>query len=132
MEWLKNKKTISWLVLSLFLFVGLAGFFTPVLAADLGEDIGANLDTAGGAYGDAELIPIIGSIINILLGLLGIIFTVLIVYGGFLYMTAGGNEDQVKKAKKFITNAIIGLVIVLAAYAISSFVIDKIVGATVA
>jgi hypothetical protein len=40
-------------------------------------------------------------------------------------MTAGGNEDQVKKAKKFITNALIGLVITLSAYALTSFIVGQ-------
>ena len=48
-----------------------------------------------------------------------------IVYGGFLWMTAHGNEEQVTKAKNLITAALIGLVIILSAYAISVFVISK-------
>jgi len=54
---------------------------------------------------------------------------VFIVYGGAMWMTSGGNEEQIKKAKGMIVNAIIGLVIVLLAYAISSFIIDKLAGA---
>jgi len=54
----------------------------------------------------------------------------LIIYAGFLWMTAGGNPEQVDKAKQWLTNAIIGLAIILAAYAISGFVIDNLFAAT--
>jgi hypothetical protein len=45
-------------------------------------------------------------------------------------MTAGGDDDQVKKAKSFMTNAVIGLIIMLSAYAITEFVVDKLLDAT--
>ncbi|MBU0625044.1 hypothetical protein KKF05_01735 [Patescibacteria group bacterium] len=82
---------------------------------------------AGGA---AQVPIIIGSIINAALGLLGVILVVLLIYGGFLWMTAGGNTENVDKAKKLITNAIIGIIIVLAAYSISYFVLQRILTAT--
>lgn len=72
---------------------------------------------------------VIGKIIQATLSLLGIIFIILMIYGGGLWMTAKGNEQQVDKAKDLITAAIIGLVIVVAAYAISYFVIKTIGGA---
>lgn len=79
--------------------------------------------------GTTSLPALIGNIINIVLGLLGLIFVVLIVYGGFLWMTAGGGKDQIEKAKSILTNSIIGLIIVIAAYAISAYVIQAIVQA---
>ncbi|PIR92378.1 hypothetical protein COU01_01910, partial [Candidatus Falkowbacteria bacterium CG10_big_fil_rev_8_21_14_0_10_44_15] len=57
---------------------------------------------------------------------LGIIFLVLVLYAGFLWMTAAGNEDQVTKAKSILTTSIIGIVIIVAAYAIVTFVLDAI------
>jgi len=59
------------------------------------------------------------------LSFLGVIFVVLIVYGGILWMTAMGNDQQVDKAKKIITESIIGLVIVVLAYSISFLVIKS-------
>jgi hypothetical protein len=53
-----------------------------------------------------------------------------IIYGGFLYMTAGGNEDQAGTGKKAITAGIIGLAIVLSAWALTNFIIDQLVSAT--
>lgn len=72
----------------------------------------------------------IGRIIKIVLGILGVILVVIVVYAGFLWMTAGGEADQVKKAKDWMTNAVVGLIIILSAYAITDFVITKLITAT--
>jgi len=69
--------------------------------------------------------PIIGTIIKTFLSLLGIIFLVLMLYGGYLWMTDRGGGKDVEKAKGVIQAAVIGLVIVLAAYTITFFVINK-------
>lgn len=84
--------------------------------------------TAG--LGEADLIDTIASIIRIALGFLGVIAVVIILLGGFKWMTAGGNDDKVKEAKKLIFSGIIGLVIIISAYAIATFVIDSIIDAT--
>ena len=73
---------------------------------------------------------VIGRIINVALSLLGIVATVLIVYAGFKWMTAGGNEENVKSAQKILMAAVIGLVIILAAFAISNFVLKSLYTAT--
>ncbi len=64
-------------------------------------------------------------IINIVLSILGILLVVLIIYAGFLWMTAGGNEDQISKAKKIMINAIIGLVLILFAWSITYFIMMR-------
>jgi len=88
----------------------------------------------GGSESAAEagnrLPVIIGNIVRILLGLLGIILVVLLVYAGFLWMTARGASEQVDKAKDIIRNAIIGIAIVLLAYAITGFVVSSILNAS--
>ena len=53
---------------------------------------------------------------------MGVVFLILMIYGGYLWMLARGNEQEVEKAKNIIQNALIGLVIVLAAYAITALV----------
>lgn len=80
--------------------------------------------------GQSQLTAFIGRIINVMLSVLGVIFFVLLIYGGFLWMTSAGNDEKVKKAKTLITDAVIGLIVILAAYAISSFVITSLVEAT--
>ena len=74
-----------------------------------------------------DLQTMIGRIINILLGFIGIILLLIILYAGFLWMTAGGDEGQVKKAKAWIANSVVGLIIVVAAFAISSFVLGSLI-----
>ena len=82
------------------------------------------------ALGTQDIRTIIGRIIYVALGIIGTVLLVIIVYAGFLWMTAGGNEDRVAEAKKWITNAVIGLAIVLSAYAITYFIITQLVAAT--
>lgn len=73
-------------------------------------------------FGQVDIGVLISQIIRIVLSFLGIIFLVLMILAGFRWMTAAGNEETVKKAQGTIKTAIIGLVIVLAAYAITYFV----------
>lgn len=73
---------------------------------------------------------IFGGIFNAILGIMGVILLVLLIYAGGLWMTAGGNQDQVAKAKGMITNAVVGLIIVMMAYVISTFVLSEIISAT--
>ncbi|MFH1088896.1 MAG: hypothetical protein V1716_00525 [Candidatus Uhrbacteria bacterium] len=99
----------------------------PGLAA--GE---ATLDTIGTTTQlDTMPLPdLIGSIINVLLGALGIVFVGLVIYAGILYFTDAGGEKSAKKAKEILKTAIIGLVIIIAAYAISNYVMGALVAAT--
>ncbi len=89
---------------------------TPPLQAvafDAGYSTGTTFDS------------IIGQVILTALSLLGIIFLILLIYAGYLWMTASGNDQQVSKAKGMIITAVIGLVIVLSAYSISYFVLSS-------
>ena len=80
-------------------------------------------ETAG--FSDPRSIyEIVGAIIGTFLSLLGVIFLVLVIYGGFLWMTSGGNETKVLKAKQTLTRAIIGFIIIISSYAITMFVFN--------
>lgn len=70
----------------------------------------------------------IGDIISTILGFVGILFLILMIYGGLMWMTAGGKEDQLGKAKKVITSAVVGMIIVFSAYAITYFVTETLLG----
>ena len=90
------------------------------------RDAGSQFKQVGTqAYGGQpkDIRVTVAKIIKYSLSLLGIVFTALIIYGGFTWMRAGGDETIVKKAKSTITQAVIGIAIVLLAQAISSFVI---------
>lgn len=80
------------------------------------------------AIGDSTKRPlsdVIGMGISTALSLVGMIFMVLMIYGGYLWMTAKGEEEQVKKAQKIVIESVIGLVIVLSAYAITLLVTTR-------
>ncbi len=106
---------------------------TTALAALPGrESARQTADRAGlGTESDVTMLSIIGSIVNSLLVLMGIVLLILTIYAGFLWMTAGGNQDQITKAKGILRNAMIGLVITFSAYAIADFVFGRILIATV-
>ena len=86
--------------------------------------------TAYGQNSGGDLEYFVGTIIQIFLGLLGVIFLGLMIYGGYLWMMARGNEQQVEKAKETIKAATIGVAIILAGYAITQYVLAAIIGAT--
>lgn len=131
------KYSLSVILLSMILI------FTPAAAVCLAQGPNGGwwqtaqqggLDKVSKAYGgnpmpqDARHTVV--NIIKIVLGFLGILVVILILYAGFLWMTAGGNEEKISEAKKIITACVIGLVIILSAYAIANFVISQIYSAT--
>jgi len=75
-----------------------------------------------------KLPDFIGSLIKAALSFVGVLFLLLMLYAGFLWMTARGNTETVTKAKDLIVGAVIGIVIVVSAYAITSFVIGGLTG----
>lgn len=114
---------------------GVAGALWLVPAIALAQTItpttlGIEYGTVTG-LGTRDVRETVAAIINVALGLLGIVAVVIIVAGGFMWMTAAGNEEKVDTARKMIFQGIIGLAIILSAYAIARFVIDKLVSATV-
>ncbi|MFH2063451.1 MAG: hypothetical protein ABIJ46_04880 [bacterium] len=93
------------------------------------ESLGLDYATSIG-LGTKDVRETVGSVIRAFMGLLGIVAVLLILYGGFKWMTAGGNDDQVGEAKKIIISGIIGLIIIMSAYAIATFVVGAIVNGT--
>lgn len=71
---------------------------------------------------------LVGEILIILIMAAGLIATVFVVVGGYKYLTAGGEEEQVKTAKKMLSNALIGLVVVLLAYSIIRITLNLVGG----
>ncbi|OGL59753.1 hypothetical protein A3E96_02640 [Candidatus Uhrbacteria bacterium RIFCSPHIGHO2_12_FULL_46_13] len=86
--------------------------------------------TLGEQFGLGTGTDVKGAIINIikfLLTFLGLIAVIIVLYGGFQWMTAAGNEEKITSARSTLTAGLIGLVIILAAYAITSFIIQTVV-----
>ncbi len=116
------KKIFSFLLITIF---GTILFFSSVQAQDIGLTVeGQTLgERSGLSQNDPRTTAV--QIINVLLGLLGILCTSLLVYAGFLWMTAGGSEDKIEQAKKTIWAAVIGIVIILSAWTITRFVLEN-------
>ncbi|MDD5251692.1 MAG: IPT/TIG domain-containing protein [Patescibacteria group bacterium] len=130
---MKRHRTIfrnlsSFLLTTAVLAVVMA-FGFPAVAA-VAPDLG--LSQVGQASGltTASLTTIIGNIIRTIIGLLGIVAVVLVIYAGFLWMTARGDDEQVLRAKKLLTQAVIGLVIIMASFAITTFILNAILEGT--
>lgn len=108
-------------------------FFPLIVSAGTADDLIEQMGNAGGrAWGqeaqETDMADIIQVVISAFLGLLGIIFLVLIIFAGYNWMTAGGDEEKVAKAKETLSRAIIGLIIIIAAYAITYFVFTNLPG----
>lgn len=103
----------------------------PALAQQIGvgEVLPSTIQPAIG-LSSADVRVTIAKIIRVAMGLLGIIAVVIVLIGGFTWMTAGGNDEKVGEAKKWIFSGVIGLAIILSAYGIASFVINQLITAT--
>ncbi len=139
---LARKKTL----LALLFALALGFVFSPSIAAraadddeiivDVAEDtfglgtLNNDPDEGGLALGKRSLQATVAQLINVTLGLLGIVVVVLLVINGAKWMLANGNEDQIAEAKKGITAAIIGLALILSAFAIARFVFNAVFVAT--
>ncbi len=113
--------------------------FAFALAAPVAVNAGATTDVWGGqknnisntiGLGDRDPRLIAASVINVVLGFIGIIAVVIVLLGGFKWMTAGGNEDKIGEAKGLLSAGVIGLVIVLASWGLAKFVVDLLYNAT--
>ena len=114
---------------SFLTLVALAALATP--ARSLAQDYTTQLNNTGVAvYGTANpassnLPYIVGNIINAFLSILGIYFLYLVMRSGWLWMSAQGDSKQVVEAKDTMVRAIVGLIILMAAYSITNYVIDS-------
>ena len=132
------KKNLSGFLCLIMVANFLAFISAPTLVlADTADEIRQQLEPIRtNAYNSSQadettLAVTVAEIIKIVLSFLGVIFIVLIIYAGFLWMLSAGNEERISKAKSIIISAIIGVAIILAAYAITQFVISNLLKATI-
>ncbi len=105
-------------------------FSIPALA----EEVKSPIDRASGVLGNAvaptgiptdDVQNVTGKIIKGALTAVGSVFFLLMVYGGYVWMTARGEEDKVTEAKDLIKAAMIGLAITVGAYAVTVFIVGR-------
>jgi len=122
------KKIICFLILLIAVIVIIGPAAQAQILVNTGTPGGledsANIVGQTGGYGNVKLEILVATVIKVLLSFLGIIFLILIIMAGFRWMMANGNEEQTKKSQDTIKNSIIGLVIVLMAYAVTYFVFN--------
>ncbi len=142
---MKNTKVqfLLKIYLILLMVVGINSFFlvqTTKAGTFWDKQVGMGTDSGevGNAFGETsgrngvrDIRLTIANIINVFLGFLGIIFLIIIIYAGFNWMTANGQEEKVGKAKTMLVAGIIGFIIIASSFAISVMITDKIFTATV-
>lgn len=94
----------------------------------LGQEAGYPIKDATGT--PEEVVQILGTLFSYLLGLLGVLFVVLMIYAGILWMTAQGNDEQVKKAQNIFKNAVAGLALIVGAALIMFTIVNLLVKPT--
>lgn len=112
--------------------LGAAAIVAPV-SADDGNYTTITQYTSGDEAGTGSgqttsLMDTLQTIINVALGLIGFVAVVMIIFGGFQYITSSGDAAKVTKAKNTIMYGVIGLVIALLAFAIVNFVLGNVFG----
>jgi len=98
-----------------------------------GDLIGINCVSQGGLVGEngpEDLRIVVVRLINVSLGFLGIVATLVILWAGFKWMTAGGSSEEVDKARKIIFAAVVGLLIIMISWALTRFVLTQLYNAT--
>src|SRR3989339_1701033 len=126
-----KQKTLSGLLVALMFMVVAIFFVFPVIAHAQNSIVeGTQLVGEATVLGAEDPRIIVGRVIRIFLGFLGVVTIAVILYGGFLYMISGGSEAGVDKAKQWIINGVIGLAIILSAFALTSFIINRLSEAT--
>ncbi|MFC1702904.1 pilin [Patescibacteria group bacterium] len=116
-------RVMAVLAFFMFLFLLLPSF------AQAQPELGLEFATETG-LGTEDIRTTISRIINAFLGLLGLVAVMIILYAGFTWMTAGGNEEKIAKAKKLLINGFIGIVIIMTSYALVSFLFKSILDAS--
>ena len=116
---MKKNKIILVSIFSLILF---SLSFSYVLAFDLMPDLNSFKGGSGYQGGENTIPRMIGNVVAAVLTFVAAIFFILIIASGIQWMTAGGNEEKVKKSKTRLINASIGLAITLGAYFITWFI----------
>ncbi|MCB9798650.1 hypothetical protein H6758_02905 [Candidatus Nomurabacteria bacterium] len=117
------KKLSPYISFGILLLV-LAVLFAPDFAFAGGPNLGLEFGSNTG-LGKSDVRITIARIIKVVLSVLGILTLVLILFAGFKWMTAGGDESNVDSAKMIMKNAVIGLAIVMVSYALTDFILTN-------
>ncbi|MCX6745536.1 MAG: pilin [Candidatus Parcubacteria bacterium] len=114
-----------------FILLGLGLALSQVWAYSFSDITGFSSTTAGEAgLTKTSTSDIVASVIKIVLSITGALFVILFIYGGFVWLTSTGNPEKIGKAKKAVSFAVVGALIVVAAYSITTYVVSLIPSGT--
>lgn len=127
------------LILGILMILGMGCVMAPSVGAAIGTDlcndpnIASDLKEAAGCRDSAEekeqtIMPVVIGMIQVVLGLVGLIGVGVVIYGGITYTISTGDAVKVNKAKNIILYGVVGLVVAMLAYAIVTFVSRSIFG----
>lgn len=130
---MKHSRIIKYVCGIGIVVLGIFMITTTAHGLDLGIDKVNNAATQAGysAATETTFAENVGKAIKILLSMIGVLFTILIIYAGYLWLTARGNDESISKAKGIISSSIIGLIILLMAYSITNFIVPRILQGSV-
>lgn len=121
-----KKSTLKQILVLLGVMTGVLALFNmiPVAGAQsmlsTGDNIGAVSQATGG---ETDLRELIKTLINYALGFLGLFAVIMVIYGGFLYVSSAGDEEKVGKGKNIILYAVIGIIIILLSFVLVNAVL---------
>ena len=120
----------KYLLKIIIFFIFLSLISVPVMALAANIDLGFDVFADDIGLGTRDIRETIASLINQAIALLGVIALVVILFGGFRWMIAGGDQEKVKKAKDTLISGVIGLIIILTSYSLANFVVNSLLKAT--
>jgi len=125
MKQISKAKVLAAVMCLVMVFTAVSPVSLPVYA-DAKDEVkkGADMTNSGGSA-KQDLPDIITTIINVMLFIAGALAVIMIIYGGIRYITAHGDEKQVKVAKDTIVYSVVGLIIAIIAYALVTFIFDR-------
>lgn len=122
----KNKTKVALLFIAIVFVLFALPLFVYAIDTDIGMNEAANIGLPNA--GNRDIKTLLVDIVRYLLSFLGLVAVVIIMYAGWLWMTSGGNQQQLEKAKKTLINAVIGLIIIILSFVIVSWVANWIAG----
>lgn len=126
-----TQRSWQWGIALLLVVVGVFALSVSGASAQAAPDtLGLNNFEQTTVLSGQDIRVTIARIINVFLSVIGVLALIIVLYGGFIYMTSGGNEEKIARARKILINGGIGLIIIFASWSVTKFVLTRLQTAT--